>query len=79
MEHPRTPLLPTTRLQRLAPTHRATISNAHHLPHQRHRARDSTSLHYQEDPRLRIRCSDEPASHRDATADEVDQGETGPE
>lgn len=79
MEHSRPQLLPTTRLQRLSTTHRASHGHIHHLLHLRHWARNRHGMHHEEDQGLRLPVPDVPITHRDVAAHEMDQGQEGAE
>jgi hypothetical protein len=77
MEHPSSPLLPPTCLQRLSTPYRSSHGHSHYLPDQRHRARNRHGMHHEEDQGLWILGADEPAPNCDVAEDEVDQGQAG--
>lgn len=71
VEHPRTQLLQTTRIQRLPHDHVATRSNFHHVLDQLIGPRARHGLHHAQVPRVRIHCHDAADANRAGAADAV--------
>jgi hypothetical protein len=75
VEHPRTSLLSSPRLQCLKAAYRASDGYSDHFSHLSHWSRDRDGLYYQKDPWIRLFGSDEPTPNRNAATYEMGKGQ----